>query len=1044
MYSCSKKTLMSFILSFNFVFSQTGNISGTVIEESTGRSLPGANVIVKEIKMGAASDADGNFLILKVPAGSYEVEAQYLGYKSQRVNVEVSADGEAFASFELKIDPLRTEEVVVTGIASKTSKAVAQVAVQRLNAVELRDKVNYTTIDNMLMGKIAGVSVQKGEGNFGASFRMNVRSGAGLAGTGQPVYYVDGIKVENTNWRGGGSGSGHYGGGGTGTTSLIHLDPNDIESIEVIKGPAGASSYGTSGSNGVVLITTKRGKLQQEGSTGRNWGMTYRATTGYHDQPKEYELNGKEIRFPDMLNNFFTRGPLEKHAVSVTGGTKKSSVYFSMDQADEQGITPRNNLDQNNVRTNIDFFPSDKFNLRVGAQFNRAQVQTYGRERYAGMFAIYSEMKDWYGAWGLLDSTYFDDESDINYVNTYIGSIAAEWTPYAGSSSWLSNVSARLTIGLDDKDNRNVFSQPPRSGEIYGWGHEGSRTISQRHSTTSTYTGDVRYVYDLSSISAISTVGFQAFDQKTDIISAESSLFDNPALMEIEAGNNYSTLMEINNNFRSAGIFTEHSFSLNDTYFSSFMVRQDYASVLGSGTSSIIYPRASFAIRVDRLGILPETVSFLKLRAAYGETGILPGRIDAIPTLWGTNTSPYGVGGVLSHVGNPDIKPERIKEFEAGIEAEAGPFAIEFTTYKQWAFDGLVRKSLVGSSGQTIGNRMFNLGEVEGTGYETQLMANFAGKQAGGWSLNLSTTFSYQENTVTSLGGGEPVAGGPGGGKQYYWEGMPKLAFYNPQNVGALISDGTNVQQNGDHPMYGEVMPAGHYYGDVSSETVMNADGTMKHPDGGRIFRGTGTPDYIGSASWNLQWKGFSFYGMFQFKTGMVFYNESRWNQQGEGMWAGSDWINTEYGTSNPGTGTQDYDHDVLVSKIGWGDTGTGTEPLTPGSPEYIEAADEYAQYNIAHDANFIEPGDFVRLQELSLSYNMDKMVQKSALKDVFKGMNVGVRGSNLWLKTDDAYHGFDPEINSMGFGDYDPQNAMQAGTIPPPKTWSLFVSFAI
>lgn len=132
---------------------------------------------------------------------------------------------------------------------------------------------------------------------------------------------------------------------------------------------------------------------------------------------------------------------------------------------------------------------------------------------------------------------------------------------------------------------------------------------------------------------------------------------------------------------------------------------------------------------------------------------------------------------------------------------------------------------------------MFNLGEVEGTGYETQLMANFGGKQAGGWSLNLTTTFSYQENTVTSLGGGEPVAGGPGGGKQYYWEGMPKLAFYNPQNVGALFSDGTNVQENGDHPLYGEVMPECHYYGDVSSETVMNADGTMKHPDGGRMFR---------------------------------------------------------------------------------------------------------------------------------------------------------------------------------------------------------------
>ena len=1023
-----------------FAQQDTGSISGTIIEDATGISLSGANVVIVGSNLGAATDASGNFQIVRVPTGQSQLQVSFIGYKSITMDVTVIVNQETTADFALAIDPLKTEAVVVTGIASRTSKSVAEVAVQRVAVGEMVDQASYTTVDNLLLGKVAGVSVQKGEGNFGASFRMNVRSGAGLAGNGQPVFYVDGIKIENTNWRGGGEGSGRYGGGGVGISSLLHLDPNDIENIEVIKGPAGASSYGTGGSNGVVLITTKRGKFAGQGGTGKNWSINYKNTVGYHDQPQEYKTNGKTLRYPDALNKFFKKGQIVRNALSLSAGSESTRLYASFDKADEVGITPRNNINQTNLRANIDFFPSEKFNLSIGTQYNNAELQTYGRGRYAGMFAILSEFRDWNGAWGLLDDTYFDGEDDRNFITNYIGSVSAEYTPFAGGSEWLRPLSARFSFGVDDKNNRNTYNNTPRSAEIYGWGHEGSRSISQRRSRTATYSGDVRYGYELFGINATSTIGAQMFNERVRIISAEKELFDNPALMEIEAGNNYSSAAEISDHFRSAGLFTEHSLSYQDTYFGSFMIRKDYASVMGAEESSVFYPRGSLAVRLDKFDFLPSYLPFLKVRTAYGETGILPGRLDGIPELWGTNTSPYGIGGVLADVGNRAIKPERIKEWESGIEAEFSNYALEFNYYKQWAKDGLVRKSLVGSSGKTVGTRMFNLGEVEGSGYELQLMANYAGRQLGGWRFNLSTSVSYQENKIVNLAGGEPVAGGPGGGKQYYWEGFPKMSFYNVQNEGAKFSDGTNVQENGDHPLFGEVMPEGVMYGDLASSEVFNADGSPIYPDGGRVFRGTGTPEYIGHFSATIDLFDFTLYGLFQFKTGFFLYNESRWNQQGEGIWSGAGWINTEYGTNNPGYGTMDYDHDVLVQLIGWGDTGTGVEPLTPGTQAYVDAANRYARYNIAHDANFIEPGDFLRLQELSLTYNLDNLIRKTGMSNYIQGLKLGVAGSNLWLLTKDAYHGFDPEINSMGFGDYDPQNSMQAGTIPPPKTLTMYV----
>ena len=337
---------------------------------------------------------------------------------------------DASASFVLDVDPLRSEEVVVTGAASRTTKATAEISVQRINASELTDKNNYSTVDNILAGRVAGVSLTKASGIAGSQFKMQMRSGGGLNGDGQPVFFVDGVKVENSNWRAGGDAP------DIGITALASLNPEDIESIEVIKGPAGASSYGTGGSNGVVLITTKRGKS----NTGDNWKMSYKGTFGTNDQDREYDES--EFRSYKWVNDYFQPGEITKHSVSVSGGSEMTNLYFSIDNPYEEMHTPNNWMDQQNIRANLNFRPNNKFNFMASTAFNSAEMEFPGRYRADGVFGVVTYAAN---PWVMMDPTkeaYFDYQTEKNYINSFVGSITGEVSPFADNAGALNGLSA--------------------------------------------------------------------------------------------------------------------------------------------------------------------------------------------------------------------------------------------------------------------------------------------------------------------------------------------------------------------------------------------------------------------------------------------------------------------------------------------------------------------------------------------------------------------------------------------------------------------------
>ncbi|HEX3072957.1 MAG TPA: carboxypeptidase-like regulatory domain-containing protein, partial [Ignavibacteriales bacterium] len=274
-----KRFTILIALMFSYgVFAQGGaQVSGVVT--ANGEALPGANVIVKGLSVGAATDIEGkySFTIPEQYLDGREavLSAKYVGYKEKSVTITLT-EKNIVQNFDLEEDVFRSEEIVVTGLASKTSKSVAEVAVSKIDAAGLTNMNPYTSMSQLVGGKIAGVQMAPASGNVGGGFRFFVRSGGGLNGDEQPVIYVDGVRIDNNEI------VGRYTAGGQGNSTLANLNPDDIASIEVLKGPAGAAMYGTSGSNGVVLITTKSGKLAQ--GKADNLQIAYKHVYGYNTQ----------------------------------------------------------------------------------------------------------------------------------------------------------------------------------------------------------------------------------------------------------------------------------------------------------------------------------------------------------------------------------------------------------------------------------------------------------------------------------------------------------------------------------------------------------------------------------------------------------------------------------------------------------------------------------------------------------------------------------------------------------------------------------------
>lgn len=956
-----------------------GTISGKVIDERTGEALPGTNVYIVGTSLGGATNVDGTYEIANVPPGSYSLVAAFIGYRTQQVDVNVVANEIANVNFSMREDVFRGEEVVVTGIASRTSKAVAEVAVSRVSAAEYTVTNTYQTTSQLINGKIAGVNITTSSGNAGSGFRFNVRSATGLNGDEQPVIYIDGVRLENAEFEG-------FGVGGQGISLLADLNPEEIENIEVLKGPAAAASYGTNGANGVVLITTKKGRLQAGRAS--NVNIDYKVVRGWNSQSFDYSES--DYISAKNANAVFRTGDIIQNSISAAGGTNILRYFAAFDSRIEDGITRNNALNRKSIRANFDVVPNDQLTFRVNTNYTYNDLRRPNNDNnilgYLGNTLLFSF------PFAFTDSSAIEAIFDATRSNRFVGSVQAEWAPIKG-------LTGRMTLGIDDHDLRQDQTFPVN--ESYGVAQldAGDRAIFTRQSRLFTYNLDARYTFNPTSNLSLSAVaGVQMFDRRAKTFFTEKFDFLTELITNIGSGAQLSEADEGFSHRREAGIFGEVSLAFKDQYFLTGGARRDYASVIGQKAPSIFYPKASLAVRMDKYDWFPNLFGLMKLRAAYGETGVLPDLLDGIPLLYEAEQGGVGAGGVVSTIGNDRIKPERVKEIELGFDTEfLNNYSLEFTYYRQKATDSIISFLNSPSTGRTATAVPINIGEADGWGIESLLQASPI--RTRNFGLDFTLINNYQDNEVKDLGGAQPIF--DGFDINVIKEGLAKHEFFTVPILGANF----------------------------------DANGVYTGPNVGtdRVALGNPVPKYTGSFSVNIRvFKNLNIYALADWATQLSVFNLTN-------QFAFRFGNNPRFRTLATQLGLAGTTRLQGIARFYSPDP--DVQPLTPGTPEYQAAAEEFAQLDWRFDAPFIEDADFLKLREISVSYSLRDILPKlMGGRSYVKDLVIALSATNLWTTT--KYSGADPEIN------FDGSRSLSRGqdflTLMQPRTYNLSFRFSL
>ncbi len=956
----------------------TGTVEGLVTDGETGDPLPGANVTFPELDLGAATNPDGLYTIENVPEGTHTLRVTFIGYRAKQRDVTVQAGESVQADFVLNVDRADLEEVVVTGIASRTSRSRAEVSVSSVNAEELTVDNSYSGISELLGGKVSGVNVQRSSGNVGGGYTFNVRSGGGIGG-GEPIIYVDGIRVDNTEVIG-------FGAGGQGVSTLANLNPEDIQNVEILKGPAGAALYGTSGANGVVLITTKSGRA------GTPLSVRYKSVLGVNQQIEPYDYSNSGT--PDLANDFFRDGGIQEHTISASGGSDIVRYFTSLQVRGENGTLRNNSLDRNAFRANFEAFPVNNLTLTANASFSRADATRPQNDNnllgYLGNTLLAT------APFIFTDSTAIERANNISETNTFSGSVQANYAPFDGFE-------IRASAGYDGTELRNDATLPP--DEVYSGVTSGERQIFQRRNEQFTYDANARYTFQpVDNLQSTTILGGQAFDRTRKSFFIERENLPSRLLRNVGAGADFQQGDEEFLDVREAGLFLQQEFSYDDTYFLSVGGRQDFATVVGSDAGSIFYPKVSGAIRFDQFEFSPDFFDLLKVRAGYGETGNLPGSLDGIQRQWAAGQSGYGGGALIDGLGNTAITPERLSEFEVGLDADfLGRATLSATYYRQRATDSVIDFNEAPSTGLTASPRPINIGEKTGQGVELDLSVTPI--QNRNFSLTADAIYSYTTNTIQDLGGAQPDF--DGFDVNVVEEGLPQSAFFTySTDVQFLDASGNALEGDFDAS-------------EVASFAVVPGAVDENGVPTRQVF-GTPVPNHSGSFSLNMTiFRNLNIYGLVDFTRGLKVFNSTKVFQTNFGT---NKALNEAlYALSGLSSGYEGLTAEQLEAFNVPYLADLEANSVAPGSEEYLDlartvATNQTSISGFAADGNFIEDADYIKLREISVSYNFSSLIENYVSEAGIESLTLGLSARNILTITD--YSGIDPEVNFTGARD--------------------------
>lgn len=928
------------------------------VKDANGEPLIGVSILVKGTTNGTVTDIDGNFS-LQADKGAV-LEVSYIGYATQTVTVTGAP-----LNLVMKEDSEQLEEVVVTALGIKRAEKALSYNVQKVGQDELV-RVKDANFVNSLNGKIAGVSINKSASGVGGATRVVMRGAKSIEGDNNALYVVDGIPLFNTNM--GNTDSGIMGEGRAGSEGIADFNPEDIESISVLSGPSAAALYGSSAANGVILITTKKGKegkLSISVSSSTEFSKAYMTPefqNTYGNVKGSYESWGNKLATPssyDPKDDFFNTGTNFINSVTLTTGTKQNQTFASISSTNSAGIVPNNEYNRLNFTIrNTTSFLNDRLQLDLGASYvkqddsNMVSQGLYWNPIVAAYLfprgENFTDMKTF---------EYFDDSRKLPVQNWPVSdAVYAPQNPY-----W----TAYRNVATNEK-HRYMFNVGA-TFKITDW-----LNIAARYRMDHSYVQFERKIYASSDqVFAEGKKGFYGYENFNDHQEyADAMLNINKNIMDFSISanlgwsySNYGSLTRgykgplkgVPNKFAAANIdpangrisesggesrVRNHAGFLNaelgwrSMLYLTLTGRLDWNSrLVNTGENPFFYPSVGLSAIISEMCTLPEFISYLKVRGSYTEVGAPISRSGLTP---GTVTTPI-VGGALKPTGIypfTDFKPEKTKSYEFGLSVRLWKkFNAEVTYYKSNTFNQTFQGTLPESTGYT--SIYLQAGNVENRGWEASF--NYSDQLKCGLGISSTLTFSKNINEIKEMV------------NNYHTDLMDE-----PINIPEVMKDkGRTILKVGGsiHDIYATRF----FKKDSQGFVDVSTDGKFEMEDGEPVYLGKVAPKF--NMGWN---NSFSYKGF-----GLSFLINARF---GGVVTSSTEAIMDRFGVSKRSGEARDLGG-ALFPNQGRVDAKAYYQMVGTG--------------NYQTSAYYLYSATNVRLQELTLSYTLPNKWFKNILKDV-------------------------------------------------------------
>jgi len=1020
-------------------FAQQQTVTGTVTSTADGLSLPGVNVIVQGTSTGTITDIDGNYS-LDVPGGDISLQFSFIGYEVQLIPVGTST----IIDVSLVASLTSLDEVVVTSLGIKREKKQITYSAQNLDPDAIT-KARDANIANAMQGRIAGVDIVKGSAGVASATRVIIRGNSSIAGNNQPLYIVDGVPINNSSF---GTPTGDNGGVQRGD-GISNLNPDDIESMTVLKGPNATALYGSRAANGAIVITTRKGTVRQgigvefntntsidkalimtefqhvygQGAGGNyvktselGWGPKMEGQTVEH-WTKDPARAGETYAYSPHHNfeEFFQTGFNTANTLTLSGGSDKIRSIFSYTNTNARGIVETNKMKRNNFNVRVDGNLTDKLSFDAKLTYFNQKVNnrlSTGDDYNNPMRALYRQPSN-ISLEQAKKYEYFTDSGERrhDYWNWPTnGGENVYWMLNRGSLTeetrnrilGVSSVRYEFMEGLS-LQVRAAFDQvyEQQTTKRYNWtytiadaGYYGSNDNHAMEVNLDALLNYNRRFGDLLSVNV--SAGGNMLNVISDARSQRTNRLLKPNFFSIRNTSQviaYDSMSEKKIN----SVYGFATIGLMDFLFLDVTARNDWSSTLPPDNWSYFYPSVGLTwILTDMLESTPDFLTFAKVRASYAEVG--------------NDTSPYAIhntygfasGGQEGYawrsgtLAATSLLPENTKSTEIGFDVRffQNRLGIDFTWYKSNTFNQLLRVPVPLASGYS--SKFLNAGNVQNKGIE--IIVNLTPVNSGDFRWDIMANFAANENLCVEL--------------------TPELQEYTTRGRNWMTTHKVVVGEE-----YDQIFTKGFVRenDDPNGRVLINTLGLPIITPGQTVMGGSAAPDWSGGLSNSLNWKGVTLSALIDVRMGGRVYSFTEANLTSDGFSAQT--LEGRDGFVVDGLkDDQDYDANPDGDPI-W----VENDIVTTSEAYWLT----YGGRNSPTGELYGYDASFVRLREVLLGYTINMN------STVFRSISLSLYGRNLGF-LHNASGIIDPGM-SMGIGNI---QGVEGFAVPTSRTFGINARF--